>query len=680
MLRTLLFAVLIITLAAACRPKEPAQTDASMPDVVASNVDTTVNPAEDFFAFANGAWLAAHPIPASESRWGIGNVLQEDIYLKMRQVSENAAKANATKGSAEQKIGDFWSAGMDSSAVEANGLKPIQPELDLITAINSVPALVDAVVALRKGGLSPLYSSYVYQDEKQSDKNALYMYQGGLGLPDRDYYFNKDARTGNIRKSYKEHLAKMLVLLGEPEKTATQKADRVFEIESFLASKHRRLEDLRDPHANYNKMTIAELGKLSPSLGWTKNIAAMGFTTDTVIVGQPEFFQQLEAALKKFGIDDWKNYLRYQLVTEVASYLPASFSEENFNFYGVVLSGAKEQRPRWKRVLDAQEDALGEALGQLFVKSFFPETAKKRYSDMVEAVRVAFDEQIEELDWMTPETKTQTKAKLKRVSKKVGYPDKWKDFSNMSIDRSSYVRNVLNARRWWYEYNSAKLGKPVDRTEWDMTPQTYNAYYNPSNNEIVLPAAILMYPGYADTQVDDAVAYGYVAASTIGHEITHGFDDQGRQYDADGNLKMWWTPTDSVQFARRAQLLINQFNEFVPIDTMHVRGEATLGENIADLGGLVIGLRAFKKTDQYKKGEKVAGYTPLQRYFMGYAYGWMTQSTDERLAQQLMTDYHAPAFLRVNGPMANIPEFYEAFGVKENNKMWRDPAKRAKIW
>ena len=345
-----------------------------------------------------------------------------------------------------------------------------------------------------------------------------------------------------------------------------------------------------------------------------------------------------------------------------------------------MLFRSKEQKPRWKRVLDAQENALGDALGQLFVKEFFPEAAKLRYTKMVDGVKEAYAENISALDWMSAETKAKALDKLKKVTKKVGYPDKWKDFSAMTIDRSSFVRNVINANKWWYNYNVSKLGKPVDRTEWDMTPQTYNAYYNPSNNEIVLPAAIFMIPGYSDAEVDDAVAYGYAAASTIGHEITHGFDDQGRQYDAAGNLVAWWLPEDSIKFTERAKMLVDQFNEFVAVDTMHVRGEATLGENIADLGGVVLGLKAFKKTEQYKKGEKIGNYTPLQRYFMGYALGWMTQQTKERLARQIMTDVHAPANLRVNGPFVNVPEFYEAFNVNPTNKMWRDPAKRVKIW
>lgn len=428
-------------------------------------------------------------------------------------------------------------------------------------------------------------------------------------------------------------------------------------------------------------MTVNALQKLTPSVFWQKMFDKMSLKgVDTVIVGQPEFFKTVDIALNKFPIEDWKSYLKWQLIGSFSDKLNKAYGDEHFNFYGKILEGKKEQKARWKEVLDAQESALGDALGQLFVKAFFPEKAKKRYSDMVESVKDAYAENIKALDWMSAETKVKALDKLKKVTKKVGYPDKWKDFSAMEMGKSSYVRNSINAHKWWHNYNAAKLGKPVDRTEWDMTPQTYNAYYNQSNNEIVVPAAILMVPGFADEDIDDAVVYGYGAASTIGHEITHGFDDQGRQYDAAGNLIAWWLPQDSVNFTKRAQMLVNEFNEFIAIDTMHVRGEATLGENIADLGGVVLGLKAFQKTEQYKKGVKIGGYTPLQRYFMGYALGWMSQQTKEKAAKQAMTDVHSPANLRVNGIFVNIPEFYEAFGVKANHKMWREPSKRVTIW
>ena len=680
MKKYLLFSAIALALAA-CKNDSSKNAMISANDVVAANVDTTVSPANDFFQFVNGGWLKANPIPASESSWGIGKVLQKDIYDKMRKVSEAAAANTATtQGSSQQKIGDFWATGMDTTKIEQQGIEPLKAELASIDAIKDVKDLLDVVAQMQNMGAGPLFGSFVYQDLKNSNQYAYYLYQGGLGLPERDYYFNTDARNSNIRQEYVKHLANIYKLMGDTEGVASKKATAVFELETYLAKSHRKIEDLRDQYKNYNKMSVADLQKMTPSVSWANMMSKTGVTTDSVVVGQPEFYKTLEASLTKFDIADWKAYLKTQLIDGYAKFLNKNFDEENFNFRGKILEGKKEQKPRWKRVLDAQEDALGDALGQLFVKEFFPEKAKKRYTDMVEAIKTAYAENIQQLDWMSDTTKAKALDKLKKVTKKVGYPEIWKDFSAMSIDRSSYVRNAINAGKWWHTYSVSKLGKPVNRNEWDMTPQTYNAYYNPSNNEIVLPAAIFMIPGFTDDQIDDAVVYGYGGASTIGHEITHGFDDQGRQYDEAGNLVAWWLPEDSVKFTQRANMLVNQFNEYIAVDTMHVRGEATLGENIADLGGVVLGLKAFMKTEQYKKGEKIAGYTPLQRYFMGYALGWMNQQTKERAAQQAMTDVHAPAKLRVNAPFVNIPEFYQAFGIKDSTKMWREPVKRVRIW
>ena len=672
--------LLLANLFTACKNDNKTNGTAIAKDVVAANIDTSVNPADDFFQFANGGWIKANPIPASESNWGIGKVLQEDIYNKMRKVAEDAAKTPAQLGTNEQKIGDFWATGMDTAMIDKQGIEPLKPELDEIAAIKDVTGVLNMAAKLQTYQVSTLFGGFVTQDEKKSDQYALYLWQGGLGLPERDYYFNKDERNANIRKEYVAHLARLAKLMGDTEGVAAKNADAVMKIETFLATAHRKIEALRDPHKNYNKMSVNELQKLTPSVNWQNMFAATGIKADTVIVGQPEFFKQMNAALTKFPVEDWKTYLKMQFVSHFSTSLSKPFDDEDFNFSGKILSGQKEQKPRWKRTLDALEGQLGDALGALFVKEFFPEKAKMRYVKMVDEVKGVYADQIQNLDWMSPTTKTKAIDKLNKVTKKVGYPDKFKDFSAMLIDRSSFVRNNITASKWWYNFNISKLGKPVNREEWGMTPQTYNAYYNPSNNEIVLPAAILMVPGFADDKIDDAVAYGYVAASTIGHEITHGFDDQGRQYDAAGNLVAWWLPEDSTKFTQRANMLVAQFNEYIGVDTMHVRGSATLGENIADLGGVVLGLKAFKKTEQFKKGEKIAGYTPLQRYFLGYALGWMGHQRKERLARQIMTDVHAPANLRVNAPFVNIPEFYEAFGIKEGAKMWREPAKRVAIW
>jgi putative endopeptidase len=428
-------------------------------------------------------------------------------------------------------------------------------------------------------------------------------------------------------------------------------------------------------------MAISDLKKTYPGTDWSGVLTKIGVKhVDSVIVMQPEFLKALDQVIATEKIETLKDYLTFHLLKGFAADLSTPFVNANFDFYGKTINGAKQLRPRWKRVLDFEEEAIGEALGQLFVHEYFNETAKKRYNDMVEGIRTAFKARIQKLDWMTDSTKQKAIYKLSTVRKKVGYPDKWKDFSALKIDRGPFVLNVLRSRQWWNNYSLNKLGKPVDRDEWDMTPQTYNAYYNPSNNEIVLPAGQFTVPGKRDSELDDALVYGYTAASTIGHEITHGFDDEGRQFDEKGNLKNWWSKTDEEQFKKRSQLLVNQFNGMVVVDTLHINGKASLGENLADLGGILLGVDAFKQTDTYKKGVKINGLTPMQRFFQGYALGWLLQIRQEQLASQLMTDVHAPAQYRVNGPMPNVPDFYEAYNVKPGDKMYLPDSLRVHLW
>jgi putative endopeptidase len=528
--------------------------------------------------------------------------------------------------------------------------------------------------------VNPAYSIGVGQDMKLSDQNSVYLSQGGLGMPDRDYYFNMDTRTQRIRAEYLTHMTTMLTLVDKDSIKAKTQSNSVLKLETSLASAHKKLEDLRDPYANYHKMSIAQVNALTSAINWKEAFAKMNIKSDSVIVGQPAFYTKLNALINSEPIDNWKAYLRWQLVSSYAPYLSSAFDKANFNFYYKTLNGSKEQRPRWKRVLDAQENAIGEALGQLFVKEYFPEKTKKRYDNLVEQIVISYREHIQKLDWMSDSTKVKAIVKLNAITKKVGYPSTWKDYSKMDIGKESYCKNVIESRKWHFNYEAEKLNKPVDRTEWSMTPQTYNAYYNPSNNEIVLPAAIFTAPGYKDEDIDDAVIYGYVGASTIGHELTHGFDDEGRQFDEKGNLKNWWSKEDAAKFKAKADLLVDQFNKFVVLDSLHPNGRASLGENIADLGGIVIALDAFKKTAQFKEGKSIHGLTPLQRYFMGYAYGWMQTRTPEKLASQLMTDVHAPIFLRVNGPMSNCDEWYRVFNVSSSNKLYRDSMSRVRIW
>jgi putative endopeptidase len=657
-----------------------SKESSSKEDFLSANLDTTVSPSEDFFLYANGGWIKKTPIPKAESAWGVGNMVQEDIYLRLRKINDDATAKKGAPGSIEQKIGDFWFSGMDSATIEQQGLKPLQADLDKINGITSVSDLVSVAADLHTKGLGVLFHDYVAQDDKNSEVMAFQLSQGGLGMPNRDYYFNTDERTVNVRKAYHEYLVKTLRQLGNDSATAVKNMNAVFDLETRLAKSSRKLAALRDPERNYNKMSLGEINKLSGNLNWPTYLQKIGITKlDTVIVGQPEFYSALNNELTKTPLDVWKNYLRVHLVRASANYLDTT-TYSNYFEYRKTLTGASEPRPRWKRVLDAEENAMGEALGQLFVKEYFNEKAKKRYSDLVEAIRSAYKERINKLTWMSTETKKKALDKLEKITPKVGYPDKWKDFSSLKIDRGPYVLNVQRANQWWHYYDVNKLGKPVDRTEWGMSPQTYNAYYNPSNNEIVLPAGIFAVPGMRDEELDDAFVYGYAAASTIGHEITHGFDDQGRQYDAKGNLTNWWNANDSAEFVKRAKLIIRQFNEYNPVDTLHINGDATQGENIADLGGVLLGLDAFEKTDAFKSGKKIGGLTPLQRYFIGYAYGWMYQEKKESLANQVMSDVHSPAKERVNGPMVNIPEFYQAFDIKPGSKMYRADSLRVNIW
>lgn len=659
----------------------PATAFSQQKDFLANNIDKTTKPGTDFFQYANGGWIKKTPIPSSESGWGIGNLVQEEIYNRILTINKNAAKQRSAPGSTPQKIGDFWKAAMDTAGINKAGLSVLKDELKLIDGINSVNDITSAAAALHARGLDCFFSDGAVQDDKNSDAMVYRLDQGGLGLPNREYYFKTDERTSKVRDAYKHYIVVTLQELGMSKELAEKSMNEIYELETRLATVSRKLEDLRDPYANYNKMTFAQLGKECPALDWNTYARNIGIknTSDSVVVGQPEFYKALGNELKNTPIPVWKNYLKFHLIQSTAGLLDNTTYMNAFN-YRKVLTGAKEPRPRWKRVLDAEEGAMGELLGQLFAKEYFNEKAKQRYSSLVEAIREAYVDRIKNLSWMSAETKAKALEKLGKVSKKVGYPDKWKDFSALQISALSYYKNMLSANAFWHNYNINKLGKPVDRTEWDMTPQTYNAYYNPSNNEIVLPAGIFAVPGMKDEQLDDAFVYGYAAASTIGHEITHGFDDQGRQYDAAGNLTDWWTTEDGKEFTQRAKAIILQFNEFNPVDTLHVNGEATQGENIADLGGLLLGLDAFKKTEQYKQKKLIGGLTPLQRYFLGYAYGWMYQEKKERLANQVMTDVHAPAKERVNGPVVNIPEFYEAFGIKPGDKMYRPDNLRVSIW
>lgn len=677
----LVVGVLIATFSPTAIHAADKPVDKATVDFLQANTNPTVEPGKDFFEYANGGWIARNPIPASESAWSIGNIVNEQLYVSLRSINEKAAQSDNPIGSDQRKIGDFWTTAMDTAKADQLGAKPLDAELKRIDAVRNAHEALDVAFALKPLQVETLFGFAIYQDEKNSDAMAIHLTQGGLGLPERDFYFNPEKGVAKVRAQYVDHIARTLVLLGRDEKTAKVDAARVMAFETALAKTSRKLEELRDPQKNYNKMTPADVtAKSTPSILWSERLASWNLHPESVVVGQPEFLAALDGLLKRTPVPVLRDYLRYHLVDAYSPYLSQAFDKEHFHFHNQVMSGQKEQRARWKRVLDTEGEAMGMVLGKIFVKEYFPETTKKRYVALVEAIRSAYGERINKLDWMSPETKQKAHQKLASITTKVGYPDKWKDYSSLQIGRDSYCANMMSAARWHFDDSISKFGKPVDRTEWEMTPQTYNAYYNPSNNEIVLPAAIFTIPGMLDAQVDDAVIYGYVGASTIGHEITHGFDDEGRQYDAAGNLADWWTADDAKKFNKAAAVMVKQFDAYEPLPGMHINGKASLGENIADFGGLLLGLDALKKTEQYKNDVKIGGLSPLQRYFLGYSMGWMSHQRDELLRARLLSDVHAPAKWRVLGPMSNIPEFYQAFGIKPGQPMWRPEAERVRIW
>ncbi|CAN1484621.1 PepO Predicted metalloendopeptidase [Flavobacteriaceae bacterium] len=658
------------------------EKEAEFNDPLVSNRDTLVNPSENFFLYANGGWFKNNPIPSTEKSNGIWRTIGDTLNNQIKQICEKSAKdESAEKGSNKQKIGDFYASGMDSLAIEKAGIAPLKSEFTNIDNIKDVPSLMASIAHLHTIGASPAFTFYLGQDDKISTKYALFLGQGGLGLGDRDYYFNTDERTVSIRNEYVKHLQAMMKLIGQDEVSATKNAGTIMKLETDLAKASRKLEALRDPIKNYNKMTVADLSKSTPNIAWKAILPVFGVAkADTIIVGQPEFYKALNSLVKTYSIEDWKTYLKWDLVNSYASYLNSAIENQNFKFYSTVLNGVSKQKPRWKRVVGQTDGSLGELIGQVYVAEYLPKGSKEKLLEIGNNIREVYADHIKKLDWMSEATKVKALHKLSKIVMKVGYPDKWKDMSTMNIDRKSYCANVMQANIWSYNYMINKFGKPVDRTEWSMQPQTYNAYYNPSNNEIVVPACNIMVPGYEGRMPDDAILYGIIGGSTFGHEITHGFDDQGSQYDENGNLNNWWTAEDLKKFQAKTKLIVSQYNKFTILGDKHVNGDATQGENIADLGGVVMGYEAFKKTSQYKNNEKISNLTPDQRYFLAYGYAWMINLKDEALATQIMTDVHAPAQFRINGPLSNMPEFYKAFNVKAGDKMFQPDLLRVVIW
>ncbi|HVN49286.1 MAG TPA: M13 family metallopeptidase [Bacteroidota bacterium] len=645
-----------------------------------ANLDVSVKPGNDFFHYANGAWLKRNSIPAAFDQWGSFNILADHNNDVLHEILDDAANdKSAAAGSNKKKIGDFFATGMDSAAIEALGYKPIEGDLNRVTAIQDMNGVQKEIASSHAEYDQVLFGFGSEQDPKNSTEVIGEIHQGGLGLPDRDYYFAHDARSTAIREEYVKHIVAMFKLIGEDEATASAAAQSILSFETQLAKASRTRAALRDPDKNYNKMTQEELAKLAPSFNWKRFFVEIGWAAPgSVDVGQPEFFQQIDTLVKTATIADWKNYLRWHVLSSAASSLSSPFVNENFHFRGTILTGTKEMQPRWKRIRGVIDGMLGEALGEVYVAKAFPPEAKARALKLVNNIRLALHQHIEHLTWMDDATKQAALKKLDAITVKIGYPDKWRDYSSLKIDRASFVENIRSSARFAFQFELNKIGKPVDKTEWGMTPPTVNAYYNPSLNEIVFPAGILQ-PPFFDFNADDAVNYGGIGV-VIGHEITHGFDDEGSKFDADGNLKSWWTDDTRKNFDARTMVLQKQFDEYVPIDSLHINGLQTLGENIADLGGVALALTALQNALKGKSVETIDGFTPEQRFFLSFAQVWRRNVRPERLRLQVKTDFHSPAEYRVNGTLPNVQEFYDAFNVQPSDALYLAPDKRALIW
>ncbi len=644
-----------------------------------ASFDTTVKPGQDFFQYVNGNWIRNNPIPPEYSRWGSFPKLRDDNLVALHQIMDGLAAQSGPLDDDRRKLRDFYLTAMDEAGLERLGAAPLAGYFEKISKVAGRQDLLATIAQFRATGISMLFSFSVSQDEKASTRYAVHLRQGGLGLPERDYYIGTSEDSKRIRTQYREHVAKMLSLLGDSPEAAAAGADAVLSIETRLAEASRSPVQLRDREAQYNKKTRAELAELTPNLDWDAYLKAIDVQgVAEVIVGQPEFFQRVNELLASVLAADWRAYARWHLIHATASCLSDAFVREDFRFYSEAMRGVKQMQPRWKRVIGTIDRQMGEALGRLYVEKYFTPAAKQRMDELVKNLMAAYQERIESRDWMGPETRKQALAKLATVMPKIGYPDKWRDYTALEVRADSYVQNLLRAEAFQSHYRLSRLGKPVDRKEWHMTPPTVNAYYNSTLNEIVFPAGILQ-PPFFNAAADDAVNYGAIGA-VIGHEITHGFDDQGSRSDAEGNLKNWWTADDRAHFTAKTDKLVKQYDACVLVDDLHVNGRLTLGENLADLGGVAIAYAAYQKSLNGRPAPVIDGLTGSQRFFLGYAQVWSgaTRDADQRLL--LRTDPHSPVRFRALVPLSNFQPFYDAFGVKPGDAMYRAAEDRVEVW
>ncbi len=643
-----------------------------------SQIDSSHNPCDDFEKYAVGNWLKNNPVPESESRWGSFNIVHDANEIKLREIVEEAAKAKAEKGTPLQQVGDFYASALDSNTVNELGITPLQPMLDKIDAITNTQELVETMAEIKKYGSGSIFGYYVHIDSKNSTQYITYLSQGGLGLPDKTYYTPSDERGENILTEYRKHISALFKLSGEDEPTANQMADNVIKIESNLAENSMGRVERRDPEKTYNKMTIAELQELSPAIDWNAFFAAAELKDfDELVVRQPDFIKNLGAAFKSYPIENWKTYVKWHLINDMAGNLSIEFEKQVFDFYATTLRGTSQMKPRWKRALSKSNGNVGEQIGKLFVEKHFPEESKQKVLALIDNINKVFKERVQKLDWMGEETKAKALEKLSKFTYKIGYPDKWEDYSSVDINAGTLAQNVMNMNHFEYMKNVNRIGKPIDKGEWGMNPQTINAYYNPTMNEIVFPAAILQ-PPFFNPDADDAINYGGIGG-VIGHEFSHGFDDQGSKFDGDGNLKNWWTEEDNANFRERTAKLVNQFDKYEVAEGNHVNGQLTLGENIADIAGITLAYYALEKAMEGKEDPMIDGFTYQQRFFLGWAQVWHSNSKDEALINQVKTDPHSPTRFRTIGPLVNMTEFSAAFGCKEGAMIAPDSLK-VTIW
>ncbi|THD69253.1 M13 family peptidase [Robertkochia marina] len=645
--------------------------------VMIEGIDEAIKPGDNFFRHVNGIWYDSVQIPPSQSGVGAYRFMNFPQRIRLMNLLDSVSKQDNPEGSMAQKVGDFFSSGMDTATINQRGYEPLQPVLSKIDEITDVASMMGFVANEFKVYNTSFMGFYVGPDDKNSNMNIAHAYQTGIGMPDRDYYFNTDPNAQGIQQAYKTYLATLFELTGSDSATANNQAEMVYNIEKQMAEAHRTRVERRDVEANYNKFAVTELEEKHPNIGWQEFLNNLGAATDSIDVGQPEYYDALNGLLTSIPVEDWKVYLNAHTLSNYADYLSTPFVDAQFA-YSKLLSGQAEQQERGEKIASEIDNLLGEALGQIYVNKYFPEEAKERMLELVNNTQKAYEARIDNLEWMNDTTKAKAKEKLFAITKKIGYPDKWRDYSQVEIQPGKYLENVIAAAANQWQYNLDKLGKPVDRSEWYTTPSTVTAYYNPSANEIVFPAGILQ-PPYFDYEADDALNYGGIGM-VIGHELSHAFDDQGAQYDKDGNVKNWWTEEDYEQFQKRTGAVADLYSTFTVLDTLHINGKMTVGENTADVSGVAAAYDAFKMTEQGQDTAKIGGFTPDQRFFLSIARIWRVKMKEEYLRYWIQNDPHSPPIWRVNGPLMNTAAFYSAFDVQPGDEMYLPEEERITVW